>query len=119
MTRRTGGLGAAGQAAAELTRRSATRKDERYVLKLYVAGATAKSSSAVQSITAVCEEHLKGRYNLEVVDIRRQPTLARGEQIIAAPTLIKRLPLPLRRLIGNMADAERLLVGLDIQVRKT
>jgi circadian clock protein KaiB len=118
MARRSRGPTAAGRAEKELTRRAAARKDERYVLKLYVAGMTPKSSSAIQAITAVCEEHLKGRYDLEVVDICRHPTLARGEQIIAVPTLIKKLPLPLRRLIGSMADAKKLLVGLDIQVKE-
>jgi circadian clock protein KaiB len=103
--------------ADELTRRAAARKDEHYVLKLYVAGMTPKSSSAIRAITEACEKYLKGRYELEVIDIYRQPTLARGEQIVAAPTLVKKLPLPLRRLIGSMADTERLLAGLDIRVK--
>jgi circadian clock protein KaiB len=88
---------------------------QRYVLRLYVAGLTPRSQEAIRSVTAICEEHLAGRYELEVVDIYQNPVLAKGEQIIAAPTLIKKLPLPLRKLIGSMADKDRLLVGLDLR----
>jgi len=88
------------------------------VLRLYVAGMTPRSSGAIRAVTEVCERHLKGRYDLEIVDIYRQPTLAKGEQIIAVPTLIKKLPLPLRRLIGDMADTKRVLVGLDLKSGK-
>jgi circadian clock protein KaiB len=97
--------------------KSAARMQEkrRYLLKLYVAGATAASAIAINSITNICERHLKGRYNLRIVDIYQQPTLVKGEQIIAAPTLIKKLPLPLRRLIGNLVDEKRVLVGLDLR----
>ena len=84
-------------------------------MRLYVTGLTAKSQHAIASIKRICEEHLKGRYQLEVVDIYQQPTLAKGEQIIAAPTLIKRLPLPLRKFIGNLANTERILLGLDLR----
>ena len=69
------------------------------------------------SIKRICEEHLKGRYELEVIDIYEQPVLAKGEQIIATPTLVKKLPLPLRKFIGDMADAERILVGLDLRLK--
>ena len=88
---------------------------KKYLLRLYVAGATPKSTQAIVNIKKICEEHLKGRYDLEVIDIYQQPVLAKGEQIIAAPTLIKKLPLPLRRFIGSMADTERVLVGLDVK----
>ena len=88
---------------------------EKYLLRLYVAGTTPRSLMAVTNIKKICEEHLQGRYDLEVVDIYQQPTLAKGEQIIAAPTLIKKLPLPLRKFIGDMADRERILVGLDLK----
>ncbi len=88
------------------------------VLRLYVAGTNPRSSAAIRSIREICEQHLKDRYDLEVVDIYQQPTLARGEQIVAAPTLIKKLPLPLRRFIGDLADKERILVGLDLRPRK-
>ena len=94
-------------------------KDEKYLLRLYVAGATPRSTQAIMSIKKVCEEHLKGRYDLEVVDIYQQPVLAKGEQIIATPTLIKKLPLPLRRFIGSMADADRILVGLDLREKES
>jgi circadian clock protein KaiB len=93
----------------------AVGKKGQYVLRLYVAGITPRSSAAIRSITAICEEHLKGHYELEIVDLYQQPTLAKGEQIVAAPTLIKKLPLPLRRFIGDLADKERILVGLDLR----
>ena len=89
-------------------------ENQQYVLRLYVAGITPRSSAAIKSITGICEEQLKGRYDLEVVDIYQQPALAKSEQIIAAPTLVKKLPKPLRRFIGNLADRERILVGLDL-----
>jgi len=88
---------------------------DQYVLRLYVAGMTPRSRRAIENVSKVCEEHLEGRYNLEVIDIYQQPSLAKGEQIIAVPTLIKELPAPLRRLIGDMSNAERLLVGLDLR----
>jgi circadian clock protein KaiB len=88
---------------------------ERYVLRLYVTGATPASLRATENIKRICEEHLKDRYTLEVVDIYQQPVLAKGEQIIAAPTLIKYLPTPLRRFIGDMANSERILLGLDLR----
>ena len=90
-------------------------QDTKYVLRLYVAGATPRSTEAILNIKKVCEEHLKGRYELEVVDIYQQPTLAKGEQIIAVPTLVKKLPLPLRRFIGSMHDVDRILLGLDLK----
>lgn len=86
-----------------------------YVLRLYIAGASAKSSRAVENMKRICEEHLHGRYDLEVIDIYQKPVLAAGEQIIAAPTLIKKLPPPLRRFIGDMTDVEKVLVGLDVE----
>jgi circadian clock protein KaiB len=88
------------------------------VLRLYVAGINPRSSEAIKAITELCEERLKGHFELEIVDIYQQPTLAKGEQIIAAPTLIKKLPEPLRRFIGNLADKERILVGLDLRPKK-
>ena len=94
-------------------------KSKKYVLRLYIAGATPKSSQAITNIKHICEEHLKGRYELEVVDIYQQPVLAKGEQIIAVPTLVKKLPLPLRRFIGSMADEERILMGLDLKPADT
>jgi len=88
---------------------------ERYVLRLYVADQTPNSMRAIANIQVICEENLQGRYELEVIDLYQQPKLAQGEQIIAVPTLIRTLPEPLRRIIGDLSDTERVLVGLDIQ----
>jgi circadian clock protein KaiB len=87
----------------------------RYVLRLYITGSTPHSTRAISNIRKICEEHLDGRYDLEVVDISQYPSLAEGEQIIAAPTLIKKLPLPLRRFIGDMSQTDRILLGLDLR----
>jgi len=89
--------------------------DEKYVLKLYVTGMTPRSARAVMNIRQILDEHLQGRYELEIIDIFQQPQLAQGEQIIAAPTLIKKLPLPIRKFIGDMSETERILVGLDLR----
>lgn len=85
-----------------------------YVLRLYITGMTPRSREALAAIRTICEKHLEGRYDLEVIDIYQHPTLTKDEQIIAAPTLVKELPSPLRRLIGNLSDEERVLVGLDL-----
>ncbi len=98
-----------------LDKAAKAQADSRYVLKLYVAGITPRSENAIRAVTDICEKHLKDRYELEIIDIYQNPTLAKGEQIIAAPTLIKKLPLPLRRLIGSMASEEKVLVGLDLR----
>ena len=92
-------------------------KEGKYVLRLYVAGATPRSTEAIMNIKKICDEYLKGRYELEVIDIYQQPVLAKGEQIIAAPTLVKKLPPPLRRFIGSMHDTEKILVGLDLKAK--
>jgi len=89
---------------------------DRYVLRLFVSGMTPRSTRAVQNVRAICEEHLHGRYDLEVIDIYQQPTLARGEQIIAAPTLVKKSPAPLRYIIGDLSSTERVLRGLDLRL---
>ena len=89
-------------------------RGDRYILRLYVTGMTSRSSRAVGNLKAICEEYLEGRYDLEVIDIYQQPVLTKGEQIIAAPTLIKKLPLPMRRIIGDMSNRERVLLGLDL-----
>jgi circadian clock protein KaiB len=86
----------------------------KYVFRLYVTGATARSARAIANIRALCEEHLKGRYDLRVVDIYQQPALAQSQQIIAAPTLVKSRPLPLKRLVGDFSDRDKLLSSLDI-----
>jgi circadian clock protein KaiB len=92
------------------------RAAEKYVLRLYIAGTTPRSRRAVANIREICEHNLNGRYQLEVIDIYQKPALAQGEQIIAAPTLVKQLPLPLRRFIGDLSDTERILVGMDLAV---
>jgi circadian clock protein KaiB len=89
-------------------------KSNRYILRLYVAGQTPKSVDAIANIKRICEENLKARYSLNVIDLYQQPQLAKDEQIIAVPTLIKKLPPPLRRIIGDMSNTERVLVGLDL-----
>ncbi len=91
----------------------------RYVLRLYVTDTTRNSARAIVNIRKICEEHLQGRYELEIVDIFLHPTLAEGAQIIAAPTLIKKLPLPQRRFIGDMSQTERILLGLDLRQTKS
>lgn len=88
---------------------------QQYVLRLYVTGLTPRSTQAIDTIKDICEEELQGYYDLEVVDLAKQPELAQEADIVAAPTLIKQLPLPLRRLIGNLSDKERVLKGLDLR----
>lgn len=88
---------------------------QKYVLRLYVTGATSRSRRAILNINAICEEHLEGKCNLEIVDILQKPALAREAQIVAAPTLIKLQPLPLRRIIGDLSDTERVLAGLGLK----
>jgi circadian clock protein KaiB len=89
----------------------------RYVLRLYITGTTPQSMRAVVNIRRICEEYMQGRYELEIIDLSQHPALAEGEQIIAAPTLIKQFPLPLRRFIGDLSQTDRILLGLDL--RKT
>ncbi len=92
--------------------------DECYVLKLYVTGMTRRSRAAISNIKAICEEHLAGRYDLEVIDLFARPYVAKDEQIIAAPTLVKRLPAPLRRFVGDLSNSERILLGFGLRRRK-
>jgi circadian clock protein KaiB len=95
----------------------ADRATERYVLKLYVTGATARSLRAIANVKAVCEQYLKGRYHLEVVDIYRRPETVRRDQIVAVPTLIKQLPVPMRLLVGDLSRTEQVLHGLGLVPR--
>jgi circadian clock protein KaiB len=88
-----------------------------YYLRLYIAGQTAKSILAITNLKRVCETHLAGRYKIEVIDLLKSPRLAAGDQILAIPTLIRRLPEPLKRMIGDLSDTEKLLVGLNIMPR--
>ena len=91
------------------------RRPEQWILRLYVAGHTARGSSALRNLEEICEEHLAGRYRIEVVDLVKQPQLARGDQIVALPTLVRRLPPPMKKIIGDLSNQERLLVGLDLR----
>ena len=95
-----------------------TFEQRRYVLRLYIAGVSLRSSHAIANIKKICEEHLKGRYELEVIDIYQNPDLAKSAQVIAAPTLIKSLPPPLRKFIGDLHDTERILIGLDLKLKE-
>lgn len=90
------------------------RKKERYLLRLYVVGATPASYRAIVNLRQICEEHLAGRYDLEVIDVRDHGPLGEDERIVAAPTLIKALPLPMRTLIGDMSDRTKVLLGMDL-----
>jgi circadian clock protein KaiB len=90
---------------------------EKWNLRLYTAGQTPKSLAAIRNLKKVCEEHLPGRYEIEVIDLLQNPRLAKDHQIVAIPTLVRKLPDPLRRIIGDLSDTNRTLVGLDLQPR--
>jgi circadian clock protein KaiB len=98
-----------------LEKASAGRESRNYILRLYISGVTPRSTLAIENIRKICQKYLEGRFNLEVIDIFQQPEEARKEQIIAAPTLIKKLPLPLRKFIGDLSDTQKILVGLEIK----
>lgn len=102
----------------DLETASGNRDAQHYVLRLYVAGLTPRSQAAIKNLAAICEQHLADRYDLEVIDIYQHPGLARNDQIVAAPTLVKQLPDPLRTLVGSLADEERVLVGLDLRPQR-
>ena len=93
-------------------------EQEFYELRLYVAGQTPRSANALRNLKEYCEEHLVGQYSLEVVDLLKNPQLAEGDQILAIPTLVKKVPEPVRKIIGDLSDKEKVLVGLDIRPRK-
>ena len=90
-------------------------KSDFWALRLYVAGQTPKCITAFANLKKLCEEHLQGRYDIEIVDLLKQPQLARGEQIVAVPTLVRKLPPPMRKIIGDLSNTERVLVGLDLR----
>ena len=104
---------------APTSQKRATRKNgalpEFYELRLYVAGQTTRSLAALANLKRICEEHLRGRYRIEVIDLLEHPQLARGDQILALPTLVRKLPKPIRKLVGDLSDTERALVGLDLR----
>ena len=92
--------------------------EETYLLRLYVAGQTPKSILAFRNLKQICEEHLHGRYEIEVIDLIENPQLAQGDQILAVPTLVRRLPEPIKKIIGDLSNTDRVLVGLDLQERR-
>jgi circadian clock protein KaiB len=107
------------QKQAQSPRRRAVRSaSAEYLLRLYVAGQTEKSVRAFQNLRTICEEHLAGRYRIEVIDLTLNPSLARGDQILALPAVVRQLPPPVKKIIGDFSNAERVLVGLDLRPLK-
>jgi circadian clock protein KaiB len=96
-------------------RRNTGKNRKEWILRLYIAGHSSRTSAALANLERLCEKHLAGQYTIEVVDLLKQPQLARGDQIVAVPTLVRRLPPPVKRIIGDLSDAERVLVGLDLR----
>lgn len=92
-------------------------KRKQWELRLYVAGQTARSMAALENLRRICEEHLAGEYSIEVIDVVKTPQLARGDQIVAVPTLVRNLPQPVRKIIGDLSNTERVLIGLDLRPR--
>lgn len=105
-----------GELVEDLEKAARARSTEKYVLRLFVAGISPRSERAIRSVKEVCEQRLQGRYTLDIVDIYQHPEVLKKEQIVVVPTLIKKLPPPLRKLIGDMANEEKLLVGLDLRI---
>ena len=91
---------------------------DEWILRLYVAGQSARAVAALRNLETICEEHLAGRYRIEVIDLLKQPQLARGDQIVAVPTLVRHLPPPMKKIIGDLSNEERVLVGLDLRPRR-
>jgi circadian clock protein KaiB len=91
--------------------------EKKWELRLYVAGQTAKSITALANLKKICDEHMEGKYHIEIIDLLKQPQLARGDQIVAVPTLVRKLPEPVRKIIGDLSNTERVLVGLDLRPR--
>jgi circadian clock protein KaiB len=98
-------------------RKSAKKNGDFYQLRLYVAGQTPKSLAALSNLKRICENHLSNKYSLEVVDLIKDPGLARGDQILAIPTLVRKLPSPMRKIIGDLSHTERVLIGLDLRAK--
>jgi circadian clock protein KaiB len=105
-------------ATGEFDQTVADMSPDKYILRLFITGATSRSVLAISNLKKICEEYLEGKYELEVIDLYKNPLLAKEEQIIAAPTLIKKLPLPFRRIIGDMSNEEKVLMGLDLRKLK-
>jgi len=100
---------------SEMEKKAAQNKKSKYILSLYISGATNRSKTAIENIKKICEENLKDRYELEIIDVFQQPEKLRDEQIIAVPTLIKRLPAPIRKFIGDLSDIDNVLIGLGLK----
>ena len=101
--------------AIRRTSRSNGQPAKLWQLRLYMAGQTPKSATAFENLKRICESHLKGRYRIQVIDLLEKPHLSRGDQILAIPTLVRKLPQPIRKIIGDLSDTERVLVGLDLR----
>jgi circadian clock protein KaiB len=93
------------------------RKKKAWILRLYIAGHSTRTAAALSNLENICEQYMTGQYEIEVIDLLKHPQLARGDQIVAVPTLVRRLPPPVKRIIGDLSDAERVLVGLDLRPR--
>jgi len=101
----------------ETYKKEALNKNEKWILKLYVAGQTPKSMAAFENLKKICQDYLSDQYEIHVIDLLKNPQLAEGDQILAIPTLVRKLPTPFRKIIGDLSNTERVLVGLDIQPR--
>ena len=101
---------------ARTARKKSSEKE--WILRLYVAGQSARSAAALRNLEAICEQHLAGRYRIELIDLLKHPQLARGDQIVAVPTLVRHLPPPMKKIIGDLSNEERVLVGLDLRPRR-
>src|SRR5262245_23271998 len=110
-------MNCASSASASMASRSSDMADEHFDLRLYVAGQTPKAIRAFANLRKICDEHLAGRYNIEVIDLLENPRLGEGDQILALPTLVRRLPTPIKKIIGDLSNTERVLVGLDLRER--
>lgn len=101
--------------AAKKTKKTETPGPKEYQLRLYVAGYTAKARAAFENLSKICETHLEGRYSIEIIDLLENPQLAAGDQILAVPTLVRKLPQPIKKIIGDLSNEERVLIGMDLQ----
>ena len=101
--------------SARARHKQASAPPERWELRLYVAGQTARSATALANLKRICELHLQGKYNIELVDVLKNPRLAQGDQILALPTLVRKLPEPIKKIIGDLSNDERVLIGLDLR----
>jgi circadian clock protein KaiB len=99
-------------------KRSSEDVDARWDLRLYIAGETERSRTAIENLKRICEEYIDSDYTIEVIDLIKNPSLARGDQIVALPTLVRKIPVPMRKIIGDLSNIERVLVGLDLRPRK-